>query len=278
MTRLEPADLTGLGEGLEDYDLDLEVRVGRNLRQIACRAAEIEEDLFLDSIRDVRVGVVPTTFGMGVLSGFSDAVRDILEHIGCYAFVPERVDVAGLAAVVEQGAGIVFVADDRCFSAIHFSAGVAVDNNDATGRGYVAALEGMVGGFHGRRALVIGAGGVGIGAAKALKKMGARLGVFDRDRSRAIELAREVEGAVEKELERALQSYRILVEATPASGIIEAKHIQPTTAVAAPGIPLGLSPEAKIHLEGRWIHDPLQIGVATMMAFAVKPSTDGPSS
>ncbi len=107
--------------------------------------------------------------------------------------------------------------------------------------------------------------------------MGARLGVFDRDRSRAKKLAREVEGIAEKDYERALQSYRILVDATPASGIIEAKHIQPETAIAAPGVPLGLSPEAQIRIESRWIHDPLQIGVATMMSFAVKPSTGGPS-
>ena len=59
---------------------------------------------------------------------------------------------------------------------------------------------------------------------------------------------------------------------------IEAKHIQPTTAIAAPGVPLGLSPEAQTRIESRLIHDPLQIGVATMMAFAVNPSTGGPSS
>ncbi len=278
MTRLEPSDLTGLGDGLEDYDRALELRVGRSLRQIACRAAEIEEALFLEAIRDIRVGVVSTTLGMGVLPGFVEAVRDILSHIGCNAFTAARVDVAGLATAVEQGAGVVFLADDRCFKAIHFSAGVVVDNADATGRGYVAALEGMVGGFHGRRVLVIGAGGVGVGAARALEKMGARLGVFDRDKSRAKKLAREVQGVAEKDYEQALQSYRILVDATPASGIIEAKHIQPTTAIAAPGVPLGLSPEAQTHIESRLIHDLLQIGVATMMAFAVKPSTGGPSS
>lgn len=172
MTRLEPSDLTGLGERLEDYERELRARAGRTLRQIACRAAELEEDLFLEAVRDIRVGVVSTTIGMGVLAGFTDAVRDVVRHLGCDAFVPEPVDVAGLAAAIHEGASVIFLADDTCFTAIHLSARVAVDNGEATGRGYVAALEGMVDGIQGRLVLVIGAGPVGKGAAEALMRRG----------------------------------------------------------------------------------------------------------
>ena len=71
-------------------------------------------------------------------------------------------------------------------------------------------------------------------------------------------------------LERALQHYAFVFDATPAGGFIEARHIRPDTVIAAPGIPLGVSPEAVARIEERLIHDPLQIGVTTMMALAVK--------
>jgi pyrrolysine biosynthesis protein PylD len=102
--------------------------------------------------------------------------------------------------------------------------------------------------------------------------MGAHIGVLDRKRQRAQRLAREVEGVVEEDLEAALDKYTILVDASPASGIIEARHVKPATIVAAPGIPLGLTSEAQSRIAGRLIHDPLQIGVATMMISAVRQS------
>jgi pyrrolysine biosynthesis protein PylD len=82
-----------------------------------------------------------------------------------------------------------------------------------------------------------------------------------------------VKGIFEEELERALQRFTLVFDATPAGGFIEARHIRPDTVIAAPGIPLGVSPEALARIEGRLIHDPLQIGVATMMALAVKRTT-----
>lgn len=265
MTRLKPKDLAGLDRSLELYDRELLARTGRTLRQVACRAAGIVEDQIPGAIRTTNVGVISMTAGEGIISGFAQAVRDIIGHLGFRAFVPELADVAGLAGAIEEGADVVFMADDALFVAINLSTRRTVDNAEATGRGYGAALEGLADGMRGRRVLVIGAGGVGTGAATILKEMGAQIGVFDRETRQAEHLAREVGAVVEDDLEQALHRYTILVDACPASGIIEARHIKPTTIVAAPGIPLGLTAEARSRIGDRLVHDPLQIGVATMM-------------
>jgi pyrrolysine biosynthesis protein PylD len=93
--------------------------------------------------------------------------------------------------------------------------------------------------------------------------MGGEVGIFDSNTPRAEDLAREVKGIVEGDLEKALETYTILVDASPARGIIEAKHIKPSTTMVAPGIPLGLTPEAQSRIGDGLIHDPLQIGVAS---------------
>ncbi len=270
MTRLRPNDLAGLGQGLKLYERELQGKTGLTLRQIACRAAGIGEERVLKGIRNTTVGVTSMTVGQGILQGFAEAVRDIIHYLGCKAFVPKSVDVAGLAAAIEQGADVVFMADDSHFIAVNLSTRRIVDNAEATGRGYGAALEGLAGGMRDRPVLVIGAGHVGTSSAKILREMGAHIGIFDQKRLRAQRLAREVEGIVEEDLEAALDKYAILVDASPASGIIKASHVKPTTIVAAPGIPLGLTPEAQSRIGGRLIHDPLQIGVATMMISAIR--------
>lgn len=270
MTRLKLSDLAGLGQGLEFYERELQVKTGRTLRQIACRAAGIGEERILKGIRNTNVGVVSMTIGQGMLHGFAEAVRDIIHYLGYKAFIPKPVDVAGLATAIEQGADVVFMADDSRFIAVNLSTRRIVDNAEATGRGYGAALEGLADGIRNRPVLVIGAGHVGTSSAKILREMGAHIGVLDRKRPRAQRLAREVEGVVEEDLEAALDKYTILIDASPASGIIEARHVKPATIVAAPGIPLGLTSEAQSRIGGRLIHDPLQIGVATMMISAVR--------
>lgn len=269
MTRLRPSDLAGLGQSLDLYDGELQAKTGRTLRQIACRAAGIGEEQILGTVGETKVGVISVTVGQGIVEGFAETVRDIVRHLGYEAFVPELVDVGGFAAAIEEGAGVLFMADDTRFVAVNLSTRRVVDNADATGRGYGAALEGLADGIRDRPVLVIGAGQVGTSAARILREMGAQVGVFDGEKLRAQRLAREVEGVVEGDLEQALDMYTILFEASPASGIIEARHIRPTTIVAAPGIPLGLTPEAQSRIGRRLIHDPLQIGVATMMISVV---------
>ena len=69
---------------------------------------------------------------------------------------------------------------------------------------------------------------------------------------------------IESDFDTALAGHSLVVDATNAAGIIHAKDISPQTFIAAPGMPLGLSREALNKVSDRLLHDPLQIGVATM--------------
>jgi pyrrolysine biosynthesis protein PylD len=111
---------------------------------------------------------------------------------------------------------------------------------------------------------------VGRSAVCALKRLGAEVALFDIDQTKAEILMREYETVKEENLAEALPRYTILLDASPAAEIIQAEHIKPDTVIAACGIPLGLSNEAYSMVKERLVHDPLQIGVATMLAMAVK--------
>jgi len=271
VTRLQESDVSGLAWGLPTYDEELREKTGLTLRQIACRAAGVDEKEIVRRTQTPTVGVIPVTVGGGTIPGFVQSVRDILSHLGFRVFVSKQADVAGFAEAVERGGDVVFMADDIRFVALNLRLRRLVDNGEATGRGYGAALDGLTGGVKGHPVLVIGAGHVGFAAAGILREMGALVAVFDRETDRAERLARKVDGAVEKDLKRALETYDILVDASPASNIIDRKHITSSTVVAAPGVPLGLTDDARVHLGNRLIHDPLQIGVATMMIAAIAP-------
>jgi pyrrolysine biosynthesis protein PylD len=71
-------------------------------------------------------------------------------------------------------------------------------------------------------------------------------------------------------LSTALLRHRCIIDASPATDIIDERHINQDTYISAPGMPSGLSPEALSKISDRFLHDPLQIGVATMIVEAVK--------
>ncbi len=52
------------------------------------------------------------------------------------------------------------------------------------------------------------------------------------------------------------------------SQVIDADSVSAKTIVAAPGMPCGVTPQATAKLGQRLLHDPLQIGVACMLADA----------
>jgi pyrrolysine biosynthesis protein PylD len=82
--------------------------------------------------------------------------------------------------------------------------------------------------------------------------------------------AMDVEIRIEIELNSALIRYRCIIDASPAAAFIDERHIAIDTYISAPGMPSGLSPEALNKISDRILHDPLQIGVATMIMEAVK--------
>ncbi len=278
MTRLSGTILHGLAEKLPEYDLELIEKTGNTLASIACLAAGLEEEYLKKNASPMPIAVVPITTGEGLIPGFSQAVESIIRYLGYSAFVTQAHDVTGLAESFEEGAKILFLADDELFVAISTETGKVVDNSEATARGYVAALALLLKGISGREVLVIGGGRVGRYACIALKELGATVFVYDIDPDKTSKLASELGISVEREILPALIKHSILFDASPAEDIIPEDSVRPDTVVAACGLPIGLTREARIKIEGRLIHDPLQIGTATMLAMALNmytSNTDG---
>ena len=276
MTRLTTADIRTIAADLADYDAALVAGTGHTLKGIACQAAGIGKAQFDKTIGDLAVAVVPVTSGEGLIVKFCEAVKSIGSHLGANTFITEATDVSGLAEAFEKTADVVLLSDDNRFIALHVQSSQVIDNANATGNGYAAGLNLMAGGLKERDVLVIGCGPVGLGAAESLIRMGARISVYDIDPSNSQNLAAKIKSAgdsdilIENDLETALSEHRLIIDASPAANIIQAHHITPDTYIGAPGIPLGLSDKARLAISTRLLHDPLQIGVTTMVACACK--------
>jgi len=269
MTRLKVEDVQDIGHDLEAYDESLITRTGRTLKEIAMESVGMTVDEMDQSLSRFTVGVVPVTSGLGVIQGFTDAVKGILSHIGVKTCQSTATDVGGLAEVIEKGAAIVFLADDERFIAVNLTSKRVIDNAEATARGYVTALNLMAGGLQGCEVLVIGgAGRLGRHAVILLKQKGARVWAFDINRPQLTSFRRTHDFALEENLEDALRRHRILFNAAPACGHIRPEHIKENTLLASPAKPLGLSEEVLSSVKKRLIYDPLQIGVATMFSEA----------
>jgi pyrrolysine biosynthesis protein PylD len=277
VTRLTTADIRTIADDLADYDADLVARTGHSLRGIACCAAGINEAQFDRTVGNLLVAVIPVTSGEGLIGKFCDAVKSISCHLGANTFITHATDVAGLAEAFEKKTDIVLMSDDDRFIALYTHRCRVIDNADATGNGYVAGLNLMTGGLKDRDVLVIGCGPVGFAAAESLVRTGARVSVYDIAPSNSQNLAAKIKSAcdsdiiIEYDLEAALSEHRLIIDASPAADIIKAHHITPDTYISAPGVPLGLSDKARLKISGRLLHDPLQIGVATMVACASNP-------
>lgn len=269
MTRLLQSDVESIADDLTRYDQVLVERTGLTLRQIACSAAGITEEQLAEAARSLSVAVVPVTAGQGTIPCFVQAVQGIVRHLGFQAEITADTDIVGLAEGVSRGGKILFLADDYRFVALNICSGVLADNNEATARGFAAALSALAGGLEGKEVLVLGAGPVGSAAINFLKKIGARVSVFDIDEARASALRKDPDLNVEPELSLALQRHRYLFDATPQGDFLDLGDLHPEAALALPGMPLGLTARARTHYQGRVVHDPLQIGAATMLAMAV---------
>jgi len=271
MTRLTGENIRDIGTTLKQYDESLIRKTGRPLKQIAIQAAGISEKVFEDALVLNVAAVIPITCGQGMIQGFAESVRAILHHLGARTVRPRGADIAGIAEAVEKGATVVFCSDDDRFVAINLPLLRVVDNTEATVKGYVTALELMAGGLSGRQVLVIGgAGQLGWKAVGLLETKGAEVAAFDLNQSKLKELTKGRKTKVERDLEEALRRYSIFFDASPAADIIQSEHIRPETLLAAPGIPLGCTTQAYGLVKDRLIHDPLQIGVATMLAEVVQ--------
>ena len=276
MTRLATKDVESISSQLSEYDTELISKTGHTLGGIACLAAGVQEDRIKNHLKNARVGVIPITVGEGVIAGFCDAVAGIVSHLGCETFITQTTDVAGLAEAYEKKADIIMLADDQQFIALHTKARQFVGNATATGKGFVTGMRLMAGDLNKKNVLVIGCGPVGQSATEALAASGARISIYDINPARSIDLyetmkkASNAEIQILEDLDHALLSHKFIVDASPAQDIIKARHIQPDTYICAPGLPMGLDQDARLKIGDRLLHDPLQIGVATMAMSAFK--------
>ncbi|KFD41417.1 FAD-dependent oxidoreductase [Peptococcaceae bacterium SCADC1_2_3] len=267
MTRLREEDVLYIAESLKEYDKQLVKNVGKSLAGIAAHAIGRTEKEIYDLHHATSVAIIPVTCGEGIINGFSGSVQKIIEHLGFTAFVTGHKDVGGLAEAVKKGAKVIFLADDDHFVAINISTGrVVVDNGEATGKGYAAALDLMSGGLREREVLLLGAGPVGTGAAAFMSGHGARVFVYDVELEKAENLKKTVPGVqIVRDFYEALPEYKLLFDATPAPEIIVKEYVREDTMISAPGIPLGLSQGCLPLMADRLIHDALEIGVAAML-------------
>jgi pyrrolysine biosynthesis protein PylD len=270
MTRLTAEDIKGIARRLDKYDMELFKKTGCTLLGLACHTFGIPEKVLQSIAASVEVGIIPFRSGQGIIEGFSQTLESIVKHLGFKVFVTNNTDVAGIAEAVERNAEVIMMADDQRFIALNIKSNRMSDNAIATAKGYVAGLDLMAGGLEGQKVLVIGCGAVGQSATLAALQRNAEVSVFDINPSHSFKLAREIYKAmrkkinVETDLNMALQRYHLLVEAATAPRIIDAHYIRPDAHVAAPGIPLGLTPNAVEKISSRLLHDPLQIGTAVM--------------
>jgi pyrrolysine biosynthesis protein PylD len=276
VTRLIAADISNIAVNLKNYDRELIARTGYSLSGIACRAAEIDEAQIKNLLPKILVGVIPISSGEGIIGGFGDAVLSILLHMGAKAFVTRTTDVAGIAESFEKNADILLLADDERFVALHIRSRSIADNAVCTGLAFATGLGLMAGSLKGREVLVIGCGPVGRSATQTLIRMGARVSVYDVQAEPLMEwvktIGQNTDSKIQiiKTLEPALQRHPLILDASPAANLIHAHHITPDTYISAPGFPCGLDAEAQARLSGRFLQDPLQLGVATMLVSAAK--------
>jgi len=275
MTRLRSEDMAATAGDLQAYDADLRRTIGLDLIGIACGAANIDPIEFARLAMATRAAVVPVTLGEGIIEGFSEAIKRIMAHLGFPALVTSKPDVAGIAEAYERQCGLILLSDDQNFIALNTLTRKVVSNSKATGIGYAWGLNIMAGGIRDKRTLVIGCGPVGCSAAEKLVELGAHVYVHDVDRVKAHRFAVEMKDRskmlkIEKDLDVALRRFRLILDATPAAGIITADTIDFNTCISAPGVPIGLTSEARAKVSGRILHDFLEIGVATMAAISLK--------
>lgn len=274
MTRLKTCDIDTISEELDEYNKTLVKKTGHSLLGVACHACGRQESDIRQIIEDFTVNVIPITAGQGIITTFSNTVEAIMAYLGFQVSVTKATDTAGVAEAFENKAQGIMMSDDNRFVALNLALQRVSDNSEATGRGYAATLDLMVGGVKEQSVVVLGCGPVGTGAARWLKRSGAHVILYDIDPQAARSLKKMLcdgedtaPGRVtvaDEKLGTLLDRVRYIVEATPVASSIPESALFDNTFVAAPGVPLGISEKGYKKISTHIIHDKLEIGVATM--------------
>jgi pyrrolysine biosynthesis protein PylD len=275
MTLLKEKDICEVARNLRSYNDELIIKTGTDLAGIALHAVGINESYYNSHKSNAQIAVIPVSCGEGVINGFCDMVKDIIKFLGFSSYVTSQKDIAGVEEAYQKKASALFIADDEKFIALNTLSRKVVDNGDATGRGYAAALDLMAGGIRDKEVLIIGAGPVGIGAAAFINMKGAKISVNDIDEKKAMKLKDSMECInIVTDLDKALPDFNFVLDATPAAGIIKEPAINEGTIIAAPGIPLGVESACAASFLYKIVHDVLEIGVATMLFDVLHDSSE----
>lgn len=280
MTRLISDDVIPVSENLDKYEAGVRRVTGCSLREIALLSAGSPSlgDAFgqIDEvIKTTHVAVVPIDTGDGIIPGFSEACCTIALHLGFPSFVTRKTDVSGIAEAAEKGSDVILMADDDAFIAYNPKLGTVIRNRASTAWGFVTMLDKMCGGVAGKDALVLGIGPVGRSAVKKLAGMGAAVGIYDVQLEKSLEYlnicrsSHSAEVNIEKNLKGALETYTLILDATPAAGIIHEKEVRENMYVVSPGVPAGVTTAAQNKLADRFFHDKLELGTAVMLMRSV---------
>jgi 3-methylornithyl-N6-L-lysine dehydrogenase len=269
LTRLIAEQVRAIPGNLEVFDRELKKKTGSSLLELAVDAAGRGADQIRPA--SYTVAIIPVTAGLGKIEGFTDAIQAIAAYLGFKTFVTSATDVAGLVEAYRSEADMLMLADDQIYAAVNLHTRVVAGNDQATAAGFTATLKKMAGTLKGKEVLLIGAGTLGIEAAKALLKEDATLIVLDLIKKREKSLAANFSKAEQQRvitglnLKQSLSRVNLVFEASPGDAFIKADWLAKDTAVVAPGLPLGLDPGAATRVEGKLIHEPLQIGTAVML-------------
>lgn len=213
-------------------------------------------------LRNVRVGIVPMTCGQGIITGFSNSVKSIVDYLGMSAFVTESTDVAGITEAIRNNAEIIFMADDDQFIALNTHVLKYATNTECTALGYIAALRSLQKSQRNGSILVVGCGRIGSYVVDVFSKEYAVVNVFDTDMNKAVELKnRHPNVHVCADLESAVRENGVIFNASP--GEIPGRWIQQGAVISSPGVPYSFDSEA-VRKARAIIHDPLSIGVSVM--------------
>lgn len=281
MTRLCTSQVAGIPFALESLDRSLRAATGEDLQTLAARAAGWTPAEAARKASGTPAAVVPVSAGAGLIRAFPEAVAAVLNHLGFRAWVTAQPDVAGFAAAFQEGAEVLFAADDEAFVAFHLPSRAVAENGAATARGFIEALSAAAAlrgrSLAGEQVLVLGLGPVGRECLRALLKRHAEVRIYDRDPRRTAACLEAHPGIrTSAPLSAALASADCIVDATPAEGLIDAGVLRPTALVAAPGVPHGLTAAAADELGDRFIHDVLALGVSVMAYECLPKASETP--
>ncbi|HWQ79060.1 MAG TPA: 3-methylornithyl-N6-L-lysine dehydrogenase PylD [Anaerovoracaceae bacterium] len=267
MTRLITDWIADIENTIKERDKDLKSKTGLSYAALAAKVSGCSANDIDRAAQEIKVAAVPVTVGLGIIGTFAQSVAAVTGVMGFQSFVTKRTDVDGMHEAYQNGADIVFMADDNRFISINLNKKKMADNDHATALGYTAAFEGALKSLVGKKLLLMGCGALGKEFIKCLKKKGTNFDVYDIDPGN-LAAARKLEADV-MESPDGIRDYQYLIDATSQGGWLRRDMLHPDVWIAAPGIPLSLDREAFELHAGRIIHDPLQIGVAAMLGLTL---------